>query len=51
VTVYRLGCYLGVTREIREVLFANIRFYGWIAFILQASNTLLVVSSVNILKV
>ena len=38
VTVYRLGCNFGVTRALREVVFANIRFYGWIAFVLEVSN-------------
>ena len=38
VTVYRVGCNLGVTRTLREVVFANLRFYGRIAFILEVSG-------------
>ena len=37
-TVYRIGCNLGVTRVLREVVLDNLRFYGWIAFILEAST-------------
>ena len=39
VTVYRIGCNLGVTRTLREVVIANMRFYGWIAFVLEVSST------------
>jgi len=38
ITVYRVGCGLGVTRRLREVVFANLRLYGWIVFALEASN-------------
>jgi len=37
VTVYRIGCNQGVTRVLREVVFANIIFYGWIAVIFEVS--------------
>jgi len=38
VTVYRVGCNVGVTRRIREVVFAKLCLYGWIAFVLEASG-------------
>jgi len=38
VTVYRVGCNRGVTRQLREVVFAKLRLYGWIVFVLEASN-------------
>ena len=38
VTVYRVGCNRGVTRQLREVVFAKILLYGWIVFVLEASK-------------
>ena len=44
VTVYRVGCNRGVTRQLRDVVFAKLRLYGWIAFVLEASNARSVLS-------
>ena len=38
VTVYRIGCNLGVTRVLREVILDNLRYYGWIAFLFEVAT-------------